>query len=364
MVAYEEKIKELEERISKTKYNKVTSHSIGLYKAQLAKLKEKQEARGSKRGVSEGYAVRRTGDATAILVGFPSVGKSTLLNKLTNQESEVAAYDFTTLTCIPGLLDYKHAKIQILDVPGIVRGAASGTGRGKEVLMVMRSADLAIMIVDATKPEHYPILRHEIFDAHIRVNQLKPDVKIKKTAKDGVRIGKTVRMTHLDDENIKGILKEFRIQNADVLIREDITDDQLIDVIEDNKKYIAGITVLNKIDMISPERVEELRKKLKADIVLSAKNAIHIDELKELIFKKLNFMRLYLKEPGKSADMNIPLITFTGATIENICNKLHRDFVGRFKFARVWGKSAKFPGQSLTLKHVMKDEDVLEIHLK
>jgi hypothetical protein len=364
MPAYDEKIKELEDRISKTKYNKKTQMAIGQYKAQLAKLKEKQEARGSKKGVAEGYAVRRTGDATGILVGFPSVGKSTILNKLTNQESEVGAYDFTTLTCIPGLLEYKHAKIQILDVPGIVRGASKGTGRGKEVLMVMRSADLAILVVDANKPEHYPILLHEIFDSHIRINQHRPDVKIKRTAKDGVRIGKTVRMTHLDDDTIKMILKEFRIQNADVLIREDITDDQLIDVIEDNKKYIAGITILNKIDMVSPARVEELKKKVHVDLAISARDATHIDELKELIFRRLNFMRIFMKEPGKHADLTIPLITFQGATIEDVCNKLHRDFVDKFKFARVWGISAKFPGQSLTLKHVLQDEDVLEIHMR
>ncbi|MFH1916550.1 MAG: GTP-binding protein [Nanoarchaeota archaeon] len=364
MVEYNKKIKDLEEQIAKTRYNKATSHAIGLYKAQLARLKEKQEARGSKKGKTEGYAVKRTGDATAVLVGFPSVGKSTILNRLTNQESEVAAYDFTTLTCIPGLLDYKHSKIQILDVPGIVRGASKGTGRGKEVLMVMRSADLAIIIVDVTKPEQYPVLLKEIRDAHIRVNARRPDIKIKKTSKDGVRIGKTVRMTHLDDQTIKDILKEFRIQNADVLIREDITDDQLIDVIEDNKKYIAGLTVLNKIDMVSRERAEAVMRKIKADIAISARDAAHVDGLKDLIFQRLNFMRVCMKEPGKPADMEIPLITFTGATIGDICNKLHRDFVDKFKFARVWGKSAKFPGQSLTLRHVMQDGDVLEIHLR
>ncbi|MEK6949157.1 MAG: GTPase, partial [Nanoarchaeota archaeon] len=125
-----EKIKELDDLISKTKYNKSTQHAIGLYKAQLAKLKEKQKARsGGRKG--EGYNVRKTGDGTVVLLGFPSVGKSTLLNALTNANSAVAAYAFTTLTVIPGILEYKHAKIQVLDVPGVMHGAAAGTGRGK-----------------------------------------------------------------------------------------------------------------------------------------------------------------------------------------------------------------------------------------
>lgn len=52
------------------------------------------------------------------LIGFPSVGKSSLLTLLTGTESEAAAYEFTTLTCIPGVIHYNDAKIQLLDLPG------------------------------------------------------------------------------------------------------------------------------------------------------------------------------------------------------------------------------------------------------
>src|SRR3990167_7167190 len=150
-------LEEIEELIAKSKYNKRTQHAIGLYKAQLAKLKEKQAAR-SKGKKGEGYAVRKAGDGTVVLLGFPSVGKSTLLNAMTNSESKVGAYAFTTLTVIPGTMEYKHAKIQILDVPGVVYGAASGTGRGKEVLQVLRNADLILILLDALQPEHYSVL--------------------------------------------------------------------------------------------------------------------------------------------------------------------------------------------------------------
>ena len=71
-----------------------------------------------------------------------------------------------------------------------------------------------------------------------------------------------------------------------------------------------------------------------------------------------------MKEPAKPADMNVPLIMFKDCTIDNVCSKLHKDFVSKFKFSRVWGKSAKFPGQKLNLKHRLKDEDILEIHLR
>ena len=111
MVEYKEQIKQFQDELKKTKYNKKTQHHIGLVKAKIAKLREKQEKRskGGKKG--EGYAVSRSGDATVLLLGFPSVGKSTLLNALTNADSEIGAYAFTTLKVIPGTLDYNHSKI-------------------------------------------------------------------------------------------------------------------------------------------------------------------------------------------------------------------------------------------------------------
>jgi hypothetical protein len=62
-----------------------------------------------------------------------SVGKSTLLTMLTGTQSEAAAYEFTTLTCIPGIINYNDAKIQLLDLPGIIEGASEGKGRGRQV---------------------------------------------------------------------------------------------------------------------------------------------------------------------------------------------------------------------------------------
>lgn len=76
----------------------------------------------------------KSGDARIALVGFPSVGKSTFLSKITKTKSEVAAYSFTTLTAIPGVLEYGGAEIQILDLPGIIEGAAEGKGRGRQVI--------------------------------------------------------------------------------------------------------------------------------------------------------------------------------------------------------------------------------------
>ncbi|MDP6138577.1 MAG: GTP-binding protein [Candidatus Woesearchaeota archaeon] len=358
-----EKIKELEEQISKTKYNKKTQHAIGLYKAQVAKLKEKQRAR-SKGKKGEGYAVRKTGDGTVVLLGFPSVGKSTLLNALTNADSPVGTYAFTTLTVIPGILNYKYAKIQVLDVPGVVRGAAAGTGRGKEVLAVIRNADLILFLIDVFHPEHFDVLKKEVYDADVRINQKFPDVKIIKTARGGINIGTTVRLTKIGKKTAEDILKEFKINNANVVIREDINADQMIDVIEGNKAYLPAIVVLNKIDMVGKEELNNIKNKIKPDLCVSAEKNIGVEDLKELIYKKLKIIRIYLKEFNKKADMEEPLIMWQGCTLKDLCLKLHKDFVDKFKFAKVWGHSSKFPGQKIVkLDHVLQDKDIVELRM-
>lgn len=99
-------------------------------------------------GGGAGFDVSKSGDARIALVGFPSVGKSTFLSKITKTKSEVAAYSFTTLTAIPGVLEYGGAEIQVLDLPGIIEGASEGKGRGRQVISAAKvRASLLLCIV-------------------------------------------------------------------------------------------------------------------------------------------------------------------------------------------------------------------------
>jgi ribosome-interacting GTPase 1 len=99
--------------MSKTQKNKATEGHLGLLKSKLAKLKREliEGGPGGKGGTGEGFDVKASGDARVGMIGFPSVGKSTLLTKLTGTFSEAADYEFTTLTCIPGVYNYKGTKI-------------------------------------------------------------------------------------------------------------------------------------------------------------------------------------------------------------------------------------------------------------
>jgi small GTP-binding protein len=366
MASLEEQVREIEDEIRNTKVNKATMHHIGRLKAKLARLKDEAVARAmASSGGGEGYSVRKSGDGTVVLVGFPSVGKSTLLNQLTGTKSETAAYAFTTLTVVPGAMEYKGANIQILDIPGLIAGAAMGKGRGKEVIAVVRSADMILILGDVFNDKHMDVLIKELYDAGIRINREKPDITIKKSGLGGIRVN-SVGEIGIERDEIRSILAENKIMNADVLIRGAVTQDDFIDAMMGNRIYVPAFIAINKVDLVDPDtrRSIELELTERFDtkpIMVSAVTGYHIDELKETIYQKLGFIRVYLKPTGEKADLEEPLIIREPATVEDVCNKLHRDFVEKFRYAKVWGSSVKHDAQRVGLPHTLNDGDILSI---
>jgi hypothetical protein len=313
-----EKIKEIEAEMARTQKNKATNYHLGTLKAKLARLRNElfvEQSGGGGGGGGEGFDVARNGDARVALIGFPSVGKSTLLGTLTSTESEAAAYEFTTLTCIPGVLRYKGSKIQVLDLPGIIEGAAHGAGRGKEVIAVARSADAILIVLDAGKEglnRHREILENELETVGIRLNQRPPDVTVsKRKSGGGVRFASTVPQTKLgpDPEKVvTQILREYKVVSADVLAREEITVDQLVDVVVGNRQYKPCLYLYNKIDTITIEEVDQLARQPHS-IVGSVNKRWNIGEpleddlLKQKMWEYLGLTRIYTKRKGSPPDL-------------------------------------------------------------
>jgi len=362
-VGIPEKIKAIQDEMARTQINKATEHHLGLLKAKIAKLKREQEENISKKGVvSDGFDVRRTGDATVVFIGLPSVGKSTLLNKITGANSAVGAFQCTTLTVVPGMMEYRGAKIQILDLPGIIKGASTGKGLGKRILSVARSADLVLLVLDVFQPYHEDVLVNELGNIGIRLNTLPPNITIEKSAMGGIAVAQQVKLTKISEKHLKDLLHIYGIISARVVIREDVTSEQVADYIAGNVSYSKSLTILNKIDLVDKEFLMDLKTKLKTEVVeVSANSDINIDLLKEKIYERLKFIRIYMRPKGGETDFKEPLIAREGDTVEDVCNKLHRNMKKQFRYGMVWGKSVKFGGQRVGLNHILEDEDVLTI---
>jgi small GTP-binding protein len=174
-----DRINEIEAEMARTQKNKATETHLGLLKAKLAKLKRELIEGVTKKGGAkeEGFDVAKTGDCRIGLIGFPSVGKSTLMTKLTGTFSLAAEYEFTTLTCVPGVFNYKGAKFQLLDLPGIIEGAKDNKGKGKQVIGVARTCSLILIVLDASRPlMHKKIIESEVEGFGIRLNKEPPKI--------------------------------------------------------------------------------------------------------------------------------------------------------------------------------------------
>jgi len=333
-------------------------------KAKLAKLKrELLTPSSSGGGGGVGFDVARTGVASVGFIGFPSVGKSTLMSRLTGQHSEAAAYEFTTLTTVPGQVMYNGAKIQMLDLPGIIQGAKDGKGRGRQVIAVAKTCHLIFIVLDVNKPlTDKRVIEQELEGFGIRINKSPPNIVYRKKDKGGLNITSTVPLSHIDPEEIKAVMSEYRISSADIAIRCDATIDDLIDVLEaKSRAYIPVIYALNKIDAISIEELDLLYRIPNA-CPISSEHGWNVDELLEQMWEKLNLRRVYTKPKGKMPDYSAPVVLrSTTSTVEDFCNAIHKTIVEQFKHAIVYGKSVKHQPQRVGLSHELADEDIITI---
>src|SRR5467141_4205269 len=348
--------------MKKTQKNKHTEHHMGLLKAKLAKLRAELEASTSKGGGGSAFEIKKGGDATVVLIGLPSVGKSTILNRLTNAKSKVASYAFTTLTVVPGILRYNGADMQILDLPGIISGASSGRCRGRKVLSVARNADLVLLVLDVFQPGQVELLKRELHEMGIRINQRPPDVVITKSGKGGLALTTSVKLTKLSQATVKGIAEAYGLTNGSILIREDNTDEQLSDDVLGTRRDARALVVINKVDLVNEQYLAVVKRQVGSDFVpISAEKGLNMDILTERIWETLDFIRIYLKRPDGEPDFEKPLILPAGSTLRDVSKKIHPRFSEGAKYALVSGRSVKYAGQRVGLDHVPLEKDIVTI---
>ena len=235
------------------------------------------------------------------------------------------------------------------------------------------------------------------------LNQKPAAISFVKKEKGGVNIARQCRLTHLDDDTIKAICREYRTPCANITFRCNATADQLIDTIEGNRVYMPCIYVLNKIgartqrwlarsapsvergcaaaDAITIEELE-LVSKIPHHVPISANHLWNLDELLERVWEYLGMIRIYTKPKGQIPDYEAPVVMKKeNPTVENFCNRLHKHILSNFKYALVWGSSVKSVppvprsvSEALTwvavcrhqpmrvgVDHLLKDEDVVQI---
>jgi ribosome-interacting GTPase 1 len=192
-------------------------------------------------------------------------------------------------------------------------------------------------------------------------------VRIKKSrGVEGVKVVGSGRLLGFTEDELAKLLASYRIFNAIVEVEGDVTLDDVESAIITSKVYKPTIVLVNKIDLAEEpgELVEKVSHLIPADvpvIPVSAEKSLGLKVLGDILFKKLDLIRVYTKSPNKEPDPN-PLVVKRGTTVIEVAEMVHVRLAKGFKYAKIWGRSVKYPGQRVGAEHILEDGDVVEIH--
>lgn len=326
-------------------------------KGKIAKLKEKLEKEAQRKKGGFTLSVKKEEAAQVVLVGPPNTGKSSILNVLTKAQSPVGNYPFTTTKPELGVMEYETVRIQIVDMPPLVEDASIKQG---PLFSVIRNGDLVILVLDNLS-QLEPLAR-EFTDTNILLNKERPPIKIRREASGGITIiGE--KLVQNNPEEIRKVFQDYGINNAVVEVFAPVTLDDFFVVIEEKIAFLPAFVVLNKQDNFH-EMSKTSRESDFEIIPFSAKTKTNLDLLKDRIWYYLGLVRVYTKEPGKPATKENPITIKKGSAIKDIAEYIHKDFLKKFRYARIWGSSVRHQGQVVGLGHRLGDKDIVEIHLK
>jgi ribosome-interacting GTPase 1 len=363
----EEKVAAIQELLQCMNKHKGTEKFENQLKKRLAKLKaelEKEKLRKS--GVSSVFSVKKQGAGQVILVGLTNTGKSAILNHLTGAKARVDDYPFKTTRPEVGILNFNSVSIQIIEAPALFEGF-NNSENGPQILSTIRNADSIVLVIDLSQDvlKQVNLLLYELESAGMLLNLNPPPVEVKRTGSGGIQL-RGVQLYDGSPEEITDFLNRKRVVNALVRIWGKVSLNDIELAMDTGTLYKKAIIVATKGDFVGS--LENYQKLMNAygqrfDIYpISIFKEKGIEEFKEGIFKSLNVIRIYTREPGNAVS-DKPLVIKKGATVEDVAKKLHSRFIKNFKYARIYGKSVKFDGEKVGLDHVVEDNDTIQFYL-
>ena len=306
----DEKIEALEEMLMIMPKHKGTDKLRADLRKRIAKHKsEVQQKKGSGKGVTA-YSIEKEGAAQAIIVGVPNVGKSSIVAALTNAKPEVADFPHTTWKPTPGMANFENIQFQLIDTPPVPTEFID-----PGLTDLLRRTDIIVAVID------------------IQADPLQ----------------------QMEDTMV--FLNGLRIYQPGALIPADLKKAPFI------KNVLLSV---NKVDDESAERdyraFQELCELSLPSIPISILAGYNLSEFLRKIYEMAGVIRVYTKTPGKEPDLKTPFVLPKESTLEELAKEIHKDFVSRLKFAKVWGGRSVFDGQMVQRDYVLQDGNIVEIH--
>ncbi|MGI5836802.1 MAG: TGS domain-containing protein [Chloroflexota bacterium] len=303
----QDKIEALENMLAIMPKHKGTDHLRAELRARIAKLTEEAEQKKGA-GRTQLYHVPKEGAGQVALVGPPNAGKSQLMAALTGANPKIGPYPFTTQLPQPAMMPFENVLIQLVDLPPVVDKGTPGWMRP-----AIRYADLLALVVDLSVD---PLTDYETLQSELAAMRIEPVA---------------------EGEGMDNDTMIFR--KKAVLVANKLDEDDARENLELLEMDVAGRLPL---------------------ITVSAVTGEGLDQLRRLLFEKLNVIRVYTKPPGKDANLNEPTVLKAGSTVDDLAALIHKEIKEKLKYAVLWG-SGKFQSQRIGRKYVLKDGDIVEL---
>lgn len=365
----EEKIKALEEFLSAVPKHKGTENLVAWARKKLSELREELEESKKRRGGGPSFFVEKHGVAQVVLLGYTLSGKSSIFNALTNAKSKVTGIPYTTMFPVPGMMVYEDVQIQLVDTPPFAPEGVKVSWRGR-LLGLARNADALLLVLDVTRDSEEQ-LRSMVKDLEglgILLRKPRGRVQIERSkAYSGIRLVKMGKIVDGTEDDVRKLLESYRIYNALVKIYGEVSLDDVEKSLFEAVVYKPSVALLNKIDLISQEELDKLTNRIREQfpdiplIPVSATTRQGLELVPKTVFNSLDLIRVYTKEPNSREPSKEPLVIPKGSTVEDALKVIREEFIKYFKYARIWGPSAKYPGEKVGLDHVLADGDIIEI---
>jgi ribosome-interacting GTPase 1 len=280
-------------------------------KTKMSELREEVERdRQSPKKTGVSYKIPKQGAGQYVILGAPNAGKSRLLTRLTRATPEVAPYPFTTREPYAGMMDWEDVRVQLIDTPPITADYLESYLSG-----MVQSASAALLLVDLGDDDG-PFGAEAVIE---RLHQAKTD-----------------------------LVGPAAAESTDPAVRP-----------------VKTMVAANKIDLPgAADRLEIVRELFGSRFpihVISAEHGTGLDELRTEIYRFLNVIRVYTKQPGKPPDLTSPFTVPMGGTVEDLALLVHREVAEGLKSARIWGTGV-FDGQTVKRDHTLHDKDIVELH--
>ena len=358
------KIEKIEKEIKETPYHKGTEHHIGMLKARLAVMKQRLGERNVKPGGHGGkddFAVRKTGDASCLFLGAPSVGKSSLLNVLAATKSATGNYAFTTRQVIPGMMFYGGAQIQLFDAPGILPQGNLDYGQGRRILAAARAADLLVIIADVNNPQSLFEIKNKAWQAGIRIN--KQPLKLRAVSRRGSDLEIGGNLGRFKADYLQRLAWTLGMRGRKIILYDPPeTIDDFLDAISGSKAYLPAIFAINKIDLLSEKQKNRLRKQLAVidppPILISAYRQQGLEKLRKAIWRGLRLIKFSLIDRRRGYQTVI--IARQGKILRDIIKRPARE-MARQPIIEVSGPGAKFQSQQVGWEYLPHEGDIVSL---